>query len=408
MGQPLDVLERARSTMTELAAVPVACLAGDELVAWHEGVQQLRSMADALSCTGLAASDPASLPGLVGGPRTVCTRVAAASGVSPRTLRGEQAVGQWLVDHPVFERAFAAGEISLAHVRALRRADNPRTRPNLAEAQEILCEAARSLPWGEFLRAVRYWELCADPDGEEPRDQLAGRACSYRTNADGTVAGHLRLDPVAGAAFTSAMDTIVQRLWARDHEQGSMRTATQRRADALVELLTGEGASPLIHVVLGARLAEELLTRGATQPASPEPWPTDHDDVDARCELLDGIPLHPHWAAAAMATARFRRLILGPAGEILDHGRTSRTFPRQLKQALLVRARGRCQEPGCDAPVTWLEADHLIPWNRAGPTNAANGQILCSAHNKGKGDRLPSDSDSDPDPDPGSDSGYQR
>ena len=398
MGEPLDVLNQARSILAELAAVPVGCLAGDELVAWHEGVQQLRSMADALSCTGLASSDPASLPGLTGGPRTVCTRVAAVSRVSARTLRGEQAVGRWLVDVPVLAQAFEAGKISLAQVRAIRRADNPRTRPHLAEAQEMLLEAARTLAWGDFLRVVRYWELAADPDGEEPRDQVASRSCSYRTNPDGTVTGRLHLDPVAGAAYTSAMDKLVEGLRQDDQERGSTRTTTQRRADAFVELLTGEGANPLVHIVMGADVAEDLLHRAGDRPTSPERWPTAHDGVDGRCELIDGTPLHPHWAAAAMTIARFRRLILGPDGEILDHGRRTRTFPRQLRQALLVRARGHCQEPGCDAPVAWLEADHLIPWHRAGPTSAANGQILCSAHNKIKSDRPPPDSDS----------GYQR
>ncbi|MCP4223683.1 MAG: HNH endonuclease, partial [Actinomycetia bacterium] len=59
--------------------------------------------------------------------------------------------------------------------------------------------------------------------------------------------------------------------------------------------------------------------------------------------------------------------------------------------ALLVKARGRCQYPGCDAPITWLEADHLIAWNQNGSTNTTNGQILCSRHNKLKNDTPPND-----------------
>ncbi|MCP5032805.1 MAG: HNH endonuclease, partial [Actinomycetia bacterium] len=90
-------------------------------------------------------------------------------------------------------------------------------------------------------------------------------------------------------------------------------------------------------------------------------------------------------------TAQFRRLIFSTTGEILEHGRKTRTFPPQAKQALLVKARGRCQYPGCDAPITWLEADHLTPWNQNGPTNTTNGQILCSRHNKLKNDTPPND-----------------
>ena len=81
----------------------------------------------------------------------------------------------------------------------------------------------------------------------------------------------------------------------------------------------------------------------------------------------------------------------GPAGEVTDLGRRSRGFPARLKQALLVQARGRCRSPGCDAPLAWLQADHLIPWRRDGTTSLRNGQILCDPHNKAKGDRLPED-----------------
>jgi hypothetical protein len=179
----------------------------------------------------------------------------------------------------------------------------------------------------------------------------------------------------------------------------------------LTELLTGASAAPLAHVVMSQRVVEDLFTRsasgrsasGAAGPgqaggAGWDPWPIRFDDIDGRCELINGVPLHPHFAAGVAGIARFRRLVFSPEGEILDHGRMTRTFPSQLKQALLVKARGHCQHPGCDAPLGWLEADHLMPWNRAGPTSASNGQVLCGRHNKLKGDGLPGASPGAPPP----------
>ena len=81
-------------------------------------------------------------------------------------------------------------------------------------------------------------------------------------------------------------------------------------------------------------------------------------------------------------------MVFGAGGEIIDLGRAVRGFPPRLRQALLVQARGRCRSPGCDAPLAWLQADHLIPWHRQGATTLANGQILCDPHNKAKGHRL--------------------
>ena len=166
------------------------------------------------------------------------------------------------------------------------------------------------------------------PTVRSPREQLAARSCSHRTNPDGTVSGRFHLDPLAGAAFTTAMERTVQRLWRHDHESGATRTAGQRRADAFMELLTEGSGEPLVHVVMSEQVAEDVMARSQSDGAgSGGRWPTSLDDVDGRCELLDGTPLHPHWAAAIMAIARFRRLIFGPSGEILDHGRKTRTFP---------------------------------------------------------------------------------
>jgi hypothetical protein len=115
----------------------------------------------------------------------------------------------------------------------------------------------------------------------------------------------------------------------------------------------------------------------------------DPDDPDGRCELIDGTPIHPHYALALLATATLRRLILSADGEILDLGRGVRCYPRHLKDAMLVVAKGRCQTPGCDAPLWWLQADHLLSWHHLGPTATRNGQILCGPHNRQKRNRPP-------------------
>ena len=153
---------------------------------------------------------------------------------------------------------------------------------------------------------------------------------------------------------------------------------------------TGAGSAgdstvtPLVHVVMGQGLAENLARALAgEEAASVEP---SFDDLNRRCELDDGTPIHPRLAALALAGGIFRRIVFDSKSRPVDVAVRSRTFPPWMKQVLLVRARGRCRAPGCDAPFPWLQADHIEPHSRGGPTSLANGQILCDTHNKWKGD----------------------
>ncbi|MCP4227525.1 MAG: DUF222 domain-containing protein [Actinomycetia bacterium] len=397
-------------TQAGLAAVHAAASAPSavgsaELLAALVDMQSLLAQGEAANAVLLARVDLAQLPTGEHGRHSTAAAVAAHAHTNPRITRAVQRRGLWLVGFPVVGEAFTSGSISQAHVDAFRAVENPRTATALLEAQDYLVQAAVDCPWDKFQRILQYWVNAADPDGDEPDDQLNRRSLSYKTNPDGTVDGRFILDPLAGHAFTTALDRIVQRLWRQDQEAGSTRTASQRRADALTILIGNGAANPesnlpgaMIHIVMSQTVADYVL---ASLPRTEGHWlptesPLDPDDIDGRCELMNGMPLHPRFAAAAMATAQFRRLIFSTDGEILEHGRKTRIFPAQAKQALLVKARGRCQESGCDAPITWLQADHYLPWGRGGPTDIANGQILCSRHNHLKRDQPPSRGDPPP------------
>lgn len=190
------------------------------------------------------------------------------------------------------------------------------------------------------------------------------------------------------------------------HPERKHRGHEQRMADALANLVArgalrpdGTIPSPLVHVVIGAEVLEEQILRASaaaqgTVPVDADGRPLPDDlridpaDPRRRCELVDGTPLHPEHVVGLLGVAEIRRLVLSARGEILDLGRAVRLFPRQLKAALLAGARGRCLEPGCDAPLAWLQADHVIPWSRGGPTATTNGTIRCAACNKAKGATL--------------------
>lgn len=388
-------LKQLRQALGSAMECPVECVAVEERLASLVDLHDMRTTIDALWCRALSAGPVGSALGETGH-RSVADLIAAETRSSPRSLRADQRLGSWLADYPVFGEAFAAGRLSKEHLRAIRARENPRTRPYLADAQHYLVEAAAACQWSEYLAVLRYWELAADPDGEEPEEQVRARSLNYTRHADGTVTARLNLDPLGGHAFTTVLERKTQALFREDAEAGSLRTAGQRRADALLGLLTTSGArsnaAVLTNVVMSERVAAAHF-RALAGDEPPDRLSIDPHDADGRCELIDGVPLHPHFAVAAMAVSDFRRHVMSSEGECTDLGRKARGFPPHLKEALLVRARGRCRQPGCDAPLAWLQADHLIPWSRGGATALANGQILCDAHNKLKRDRPPPASD---------------
>jgi hypothetical protein len=72
--------------------------------------------------------------------------------------------------------------------------------------------------------------------------------------------------------------------------------------------------------------------------------------------------------------------ILFGADGPLDVGRAQRTFTTRQRIALAARD-GGCRWRGCDRPPSWTEAHHVDEWDRdRGPTDVANGILLCRFH----------------------------
>jgi hypothetical protein len=71
----------------------------------------------------------------------------------------------------------------------------------------------------------------------------------------------------------------------------------------------------------------------------------------------------------------------GAPSQPLDVGRASRVVQPAQRSALAVRD-GGCVFPGCDRPLAWCDAHHLLHWLDGGPTDLANLALLCRAHHR--------------------------
>jgi len=71
-----------------------------------------------------------------------------------------------------------------------------------------------------------------------------------------------------------------------------------------------------------------------------------------------------------------------------DDDEVSRHIPKDVKQAVWQRDRGKCMECGASGRGAWLEFDHIIPHSKGGANTIGNVQLLCRGCNLAKGDRI--------------------
>ncbi|HKX69264.1 MAG TPA: HNH endonuclease signature motif containing protein [Intrasporangium sp.] len=64
---------------------------------------------------------------------------------------------------------------------------------------------------------------------------------------------------------------------------------------------------------------------------------------------------------------------------MLDQGFHERYFTAAQRLALARRDHD-CSFPGCTIPPQWCEAHHITEWSLGGPTNLANGALICGRH----------------------------
>jgi hypothetical protein len=180
------------------------------------------------------------------------------------------------------------------------------------------------------------------------------------------IKGHL--DDLGIEAVRTAIDALAAPAPAADGAPDT-RSPANRRAHALVQALLGYlaagdgpttgGQRPQITVILSWDVITALISGGRFDSGGYT------SPTDARQLLCDATVIPA---------------ILGSAGEILDLGRTSRTFPPAIRRALALRDRG-CAWPGCDRPPGWCDAHHIAFWARdLGPTSLYNGILLCPYH----------------------------
>jgi hypothetical protein len=229
------------------------------------------------------------------------------------------------------------------------------------------------------LRESRYLRLSSQPDGMvrlsgllDPEsaalvtDAFDAVTTPRRTPrfADPAIAGPALADSaLAESAFADAAAL------APDSTGADARTTEQRLLDSFVEMVRlAVGADPgalfgdrrpAVRILVAAR----DLERGAGSA-----------QFEGQSAPVSMATVERHLCATGSVSVLF-----DAQGQPINVGRSQRLFTSAQRLALAARD-GGCRFTGCDRPPSWCEAHHIVPWSRGGPTDIANGILLCRHH----------------------------
>ena len=350
-------LEALSGAIDDLLSLDPAELDDDEL---HDTVIGLLRQSHRLAATRARLISMWDRRGLWArdGSRSAGHRLAREASMSIPAGKREVSRARALRSMPHTSAAVAQGALSAEHVDVLAGANKGRRQVLFESHEETLVEQAKLLRFGDCCRMVEYWKQCADAAATE--DEAArrheARNATAATTIDDMVDLRALLDPLGGAIVVAELNRLMEQQRRADKRTGTVRTAAQRRADALVEMATrsrtarpgGLRPRPLLTILTG-------------------------DDTFARvCELADGTVIAPGQIVPLLSEADIERVVFDGPDRVISVSRR-RTFTGALRRAIEVRDR-HCQHPsGCDEPADRCDVDHIQPYSDGGPTSLDNG-----------------------------------
>ena len=342
-------IESAQARVAECVAcagdAEVSALSDDELVERMAALGRSRSRVEAM-----LAQTAAELHRRAGG-RGAAAMMRERLNVSARQATADTELAASLDEFPTTMEAWRAGEITMGHARVIARVG---VDPEHADEPALL-EMARGYPVDMFARMTRQCMSTQDSCAEHNR-QHRNRWASLVQDPDGSWRLAAYFDYSTGKRVSAALNQMVRnyRNGEKSHEQV---TSQQRRADALANLITGEG---------GHRRPDVTLLAIA-----------DYDTVSRELRNLrydDGLPVPADQIAKLAAEAKVLPAIFSAEGDPLWLGRTDRHATAGQRIVLAARD-GGCVN--CAAPAEGSEPHHIEWFSRGGPTDIDNLALLC-------------------------------
>ena len=275
--------------------------------------------------------------------------------------RRDAALAEDLVEHELGDTvaALRRGEITQSHARVIASAaSKPHTRP-----EDELLDIARAYPvdtCGRCTRAYESQETLAEAQAEEAaadaelQAQREQRRASLRPGEDGLWELTARFDYLTGRRVNQQLRAMIASL--RQEPGDASRSYPQRAADALAELITGDGnhLPPRTNLLVIA----------------------DYDAVAGRIcnpRLDDGTPLSAELLAELAANAKVLPAVFDAKWANLALGAARNAGDAQ--KLVLAARDGGCISCGAHSEET--HAHHIRFHSDGGPTDIPNLASLC-------------------------------
>ncbi|WP_028462659.1 HNH endonuclease signature motif containing protein [Nocardia sp. 348MFTsu5.1] len=289
-----------------------------------------------------------------------------ANGAAPASAYRWLRIGSGLSDLDRTAGYSRDGFLSSEHVDAVvkgvahvvDRSQDPMTDVDRVGAErKLLSHAISGAPPAAIGAAARALgnEVARDTGGPPPAEDRSLNSVDYAVS-DGRLVGKFDVDAVIGEKLFSALD-----FWsrARPEPDGSddARTPTQRRADALHQLLDCGGGG---QTLVSAPRTEVMVTVPADHPeASSLPWMG---------------PVTEATAAALACDSSITSITLGGQQVPIDISPPKRLFTGLVRKAIIIRD-ACCVK--CGAHATWSDCHHIKHFVDGGATTLENGCLLC-------------------------------
>lgn len=301
------------------------------------------------------------------GARSAAARLANETSSASPSASIELRRARQLRSMPHTEAALAAGDLSPDHIDLIGKANQQWRDADFADHEEMLVEQCKTLRFPDARKMIDYWCARADATAAEDRAERQRNASHLNVSPtlDGTVVINGVFDPIGGAIVSDELNRIERELYLTDKRDGVTRTASQRRAAAMVE----------------------MAIRSATAPADgrrPKPLFTalvGDETMSQLCELANGTVVTPGSVFQYAGEADLEVVLFdGPSTVVSVSHR--RTFTGSVRRAVEVRDRHCQHTSGCDVPYDQCDIDHIVPHSQHGPTSQFNGKVECHPHNR--------------------------
>ena len=293
--------------------------------------------------------------------------VRGASRCTQREADRAVARGELIEAVPEIGDALATGAISGTHVDTLARVAEQTSVAQLAASD--LLPLAKAKPADAMTKQVNDFVRASTTDADLVRRrerQQRDRNASLRAGHMGVV--HAEFDDTTFGQVLAAVNAEADRLFHLDGGRDGadeVRTPTQRRADALANLITSSGGA-------GKR-------SGSGGPPAVRNQMLIVAYTDGTGEIPGVGPLPRSEVARLACESDLYGLVFDGDGQPLWHGLRKRLADDSQWRALIVRD-GGCI--GCGAHPSRCQAHHVIWRNDLGPTDIENLALLCTHHHQ--------------------------